>query len=235
MTTYDEDGGYPHPDHVMCHRISLEAFDAAGDPDWHPELGDPWQPLKLYYHMTFSRPRVTALHEGLLAAGLESPFGEWLTRWDTSSDKGQRITTRVECADYFEVRDQALLAHATQVDPDGFWFRVPLEIQRKVWPTEDYQLVRSLVDSAVAENDLGDTRSGSLAGPMGLFIILLMAVATVLLIRNMNARIRRLPDQFPDQTPAGRQQTDGLLADSRAAESHEPQRNTDDQHAQSGT
>ncbi len=154
MTTYDEDGGYPHPDHVMCHRISLEAFDAAGDPDWHPELGDPWQPLKLYYHMTFSRPRVTALHEGLLAAGLESPFGEWLTRWDTSSDKGQRITTRVECADYFEVRDQALLAHATQVDPDGFWFRVPLEIQRKVWPTEDYQLARSLVDSAVPEDDL---------------------------------------------------------------------------------
>jgi len=95
--------------------------------------------------------------------------------------------------------------------------------------------------SVLAENNFGDTRSGSLAGPMGLFIILLMAVATVLLIRNLNARIRRLPDQFPDQTPAGRQQnagrqqTDGLLADSRAAESHEPQRNTDDQQAQSGT
>jgi hypothetical protein len=51
----------------------------------------------------------------------------------------------------------------------------------------------------VAENNFGDTRSGGLAGPMGLFIIVLMAIATVLLIRNMNARIKRLPDRFPDQ------------------------------------
>jgi mycothiol S-conjugate amidase len=154
VTTYDENGGYPHPDHIMCHNVSVAAFDAAGDPEWHPQLGDPWQPLKLYYHMTFSRARVTAMHEGLLAAGLESPYGEWLDRWDTSMDKSERITTRVECADYFEVRDDALRAHATQVDPDGFWFHVPKEIQRKIWPTEDYQLARSLVDSTVPEDDL---------------------------------------------------------------------------------
>ncbi|HEV7708395.1 MAG TPA: mycothiol conjugate amidase Mca, partial [Asanoa sp.] len=54
----------------------------------------------------------------------------------------------------FEVRDDALRAHATQVDPDGFWFRVPLEIQRKVWPTEDFELVKSLVDSPLPESDL---------------------------------------------------------------------------------
>jgi hypothetical protein len=51
----------------------------------------------------------------------------------------------------------------------------------------------------LAENNFGDTRSGSIAGPMGLFIILLMVVATILLIRNMNARLRRLPERFPDQ------------------------------------
>jgi hypothetical protein len=59
---------------------------------------------------------------------------------------------------------------------------------------------RSTVASAVrvlAENNFGDTRSGGLAGPMGLFIILLLAVATVLLIRNMNTRLRRLPERFP--------------------------------------
>lgn len=56
----------------------------------------------------------------------------------------------------------------------------------------------------VAENNFGDTRSGGLAGPMGLFIIGLLAVVTVLLIRNMSARIRRLPDRFPDPAdPAG--------------------------------
>jgi mycothiol S-conjugate amidase len=52
------------------------------------------------------------------------------------------------------VRDDALRAHATQVDPDGRWFHVPMEIQQRVWPTEDYQLVRSLVGAITEEEDL---------------------------------------------------------------------------------
>ena len=55
-----------------------------------------------------------------------------------------------------------------------------------------------MVGFVVAVNNFGDTRSGGLAGPMGLFIIVLMAIAVVLLIRNMNKRVRRLPDSFPD-------------------------------------
>ncbi|MFJ6195251.1 hypothetical protein [Micromonospora sp. NPDC092111] len=51
----------------------------------------------------------------------------------------------------------------------------------------------------LAENNFGDTRTGGLAGPMGLFLIVLLATATVLLIRNMNSRLRRLPDRFPQQ------------------------------------
>ncbi|MEV0727810.1 hypothetical protein [Polymorphospora sp. NPDC050346] len=49
----------------------------------------------------------------------------------------------------------------------------------------------------LAQNNFGNTRSGGLAGPMGLFLIILLAIATVLLIRNMNSRLRRLPEQFP--------------------------------------
>jgi mycothiol S-conjugate amidase len=155
VLTYDEDGGYPHPDHVMCHKISVVAFDAAGDPEQFPEEGEPWQPLKLYYHHTFTKEKFTALHEGMIAAGLESPYAEMIERWeDDERDKGHRITTRVECAAYFQVRDDALRAHATQVDPDGFWFRAPLEVQQRVWPTEDFELVRAVVDTMVPEDDL---------------------------------------------------------------------------------
>jgi mycothiol S-conjugate amidase len=154
ITTYDEDGGYPHPDHVMCHRISVVAFEAAGDPERYPELGEPWQPLKLYYNQGWSKDRMVSIHEAMLADGLESPFGEWLERWEDRQDKGHRITTRVPCGEYFEVRDDALRAHATQVDPDGFWFAVPLEIQLRVWPTEDYELARCMVDSPLPEDDL---------------------------------------------------------------------------------
>jgi mycothiol S-conjugate amidase len=154
MTTYDENGGYPHPDHIMCHRVAVEAFDAAGDPDRYPGCGEPWQPLKLYYNMGFNRTRVTALHQAMLDHGLESPFTEWLERWEDRGDSVDRITTRVPCAEYFERRDQALLAHATQIDPNGFWFAIPLAIQRDVWPTEDYELARCLVDSDIPEDDL---------------------------------------------------------------------------------
>jgi hypothetical protein len=58
------------------------------------------------------------------------------------------------------------------------------------------------MDFVLAVNNFGDTRSGGLAGPMGLFIIVLMAISTVLLIRNMNKRLRRLPDSFPDPAAA---------------------------------
>ncbi|WDZ86909.1 mycothiol conjugate amidase Mca [Micromonospora cathayae] len=156
VTTYDEEGGYPHPDHIMCHKVSVAAFDAAGDPERYPELGEPWQPLKLYYDVGFSRAKIVALHEATVEAGLNSPYGEWLERWEEGGrpDKGPRITTRVECAEYFPVRDDALRAHATQVDPDGFWFHVPMELQQRAWPTEDFQLARSLVDSPLPESDL---------------------------------------------------------------------------------
>ncbi|CAN5301586.1 mycothiol conjugate amidase Mca [soil metagenome] len=157
ITTYDERGGYPHPDHIRCHEVSVEAFDAAGDPDRYPGTGDPWQPLKLYYHMTFTKPRLVALDEVMTGRGLESPFAEWLAGWDDAKDISHRVTTRVPCADFFETRDRALIAHATQVDPTGRWFAVPLELQQATWPTEDYELARSLVDplpAGVIEDDL---------------------------------------------------------------------------------
>jgi len=156
ITTYDEFGGYPHPDHIRCHEISVAAFDAAADPDQFPDAGEPWQALKLYYDVGFSMERTTALHQALLDAGLESPFEEWFERREEWFGKRRppKITTQVPVADWFERRDAALLAHATQVDPDGWFFSVPLDLQRKVWPTEDFELARSLVDSELPEDDL---------------------------------------------------------------------------------
>jgi mycothiol S-conjugate amidase len=154
ITTYDEKGGYPHPDHIRVHEITMPAFDAAGDPDQYPDAGEPWQPLKLYYHMTFTRERIRTMHEVTLAHGLESPWEEWLKNWEGEDEYSSRVTTRVPCGDWFERRDAALLAHATQVDPNGRWFSMPLELQREAWPTEDYQLVRNLVDSELPEDDL---------------------------------------------------------------------------------
>ncbi len=156
MTTYNEYGGYPHPDHIRCHEISVAAFDAAADPDAYPEAGEPWQPLKLYYDVGFSKERMTAIHEGLLARGMESPFDERMREFQERMGKRRipTITTKVNVADWFGRRDEALKAHATQVDPNGWFFAVPQSLQGELWPTEDYELVRSLVDTAVPEDDL---------------------------------------------------------------------------------
>ena len=158
MLTYDENGGYPHPDHVMTHQVSVEAFDAAADPDRYPGAGEPWQPLKIYYFVSFHRARFTALHEEMARRGLESPYAEWFARWDDEDRDATRpeleITTRVPCSDFFAIRDQALIAHATQIDPESSWFACPLEVQRAAWPTEDYHLARSVVDTELPEDDL---------------------------------------------------------------------------------
>ncbi len=152
VTTYDENGGYPHPDHIMCHQVTVEAFHAAGDPERYPDAGEPWQPAKLYYNQTLSRARITTFHDAMTAEGLESPFAEWIARWE---ERGERpITTRVPCADFFEVRDRALIAHATQVDPLGTWFAIPLAMQRELWPTEDFELAHSEVPVDLPEDDL---------------------------------------------------------------------------------
>jgi mycothiol S-conjugate amidase len=154
MTTYDENGGYPHPDHIRCHEVSVAAFEAAGDPDRFPDAGEPWQPLKLYYNLTFHRSRLEKLHSAMLAAKMDSPYADWLVTWEDKPGDAERLTTSVPCSAWFPVRDAALIAHATQVDPTGRWFAVPVDLQQETWPYEDFQLARSLVDTALPEDDL---------------------------------------------------------------------------------
>lgn len=90
ITTYDENGGYPHPDHIMTHKITMVAFDAAGDPDAYPEAGEPWQPLKLYYNHGFPMGRIRALHKYLSENGHDSPYGEWIMRLGEERPHGAR-------------------------------------------------------------------------------------------------------------------------------------------------
>ncbi|HEY2300588.1 MAG TPA: mycothiol conjugate amidase Mca [Acidimicrobiales bacterium] len=151
IVTYpDEQNQYPHPDHLRVHEISLPAFDAAGDPDAYPEAGPPWEPLKLYY-TTWSRQRIVAMHEKFLELGLESPYDEgWFER-----PVRNEATTRIDVSGFTAARDEALLAHATQVDPTSkFWFGLPSEVSQTVWPFEEYVLARSRVEVSQPEDDV---------------------------------------------------------------------------------
>ncbi|WP_370946991.1 mycothiol conjugate amidase Mca [Amycolatopsis sp. cg5] len=153
VVTYDENGGYPHPDHIKTHQVAMEAFDAAGDAKLYPGTGEAWQPQKLYYVCAFSKAYFQALYDAMTAAGLYSPHGEVLGGWDDSM-RSWEITSRVSCAEWFPTRLRALLAHETQVNPDGPERSCPLEIEQRAWPTEDYHLARSLVETTLPEDDL---------------------------------------------------------------------------------
>jgi mycothiol S-conjugate amidase len=170
--------GYPHPDHLQVHAITLPAFDAAGDPDAFPDAGAPWQPSKLYYS-TWSRQRMIALHEKFLELGLESPFDE---KWFQRGENAEPATTVIDVNGYAGVREQALLAHATQIDPTSkFWFGLPPEVSQTVYPYDEYVLARTTVPTDIPEDDLfagipglaalselsGVTINGSAAQPAG--------------------------------------------------------------------
>jgi mycothiol S-conjugate amidase len=154
IVTYGDDRKfYPHPDHIRVHEISVVAFDAAGDPERFPDAGEPWQPAKMYY-TGFSIARVKALHEAYLARGEESPYTSWFERG--FEERADRFTTLVDVSDFLHKRREALLAHRTQVDPNGFWMRLPDDVVRQVFPWEEYVLARTLVDTGVAEGDVED-------------------------------------------------------------------------------
>ncbi len=152
IVTYGDDhSGYPHPDHIRVHDISVAAFEQAGDPQAYPDAGEPFQPLKLYYTL-WSRKRMLDTHAKFLELGLESPFDD---KWFDRPGGDDKITTSVELTGYEDIRREALLAHATQVDPTSrFWFGLPPEVMRTIHPFDDYSLARSLVETAQPESDL---------------------------------------------------------------------------------
>jgi mycothiol S-conjugate amidase len=152
IVTYgDDQEGYPHPDHLRVHDISIHAWNKAGDAGWRPELGDPWTPSKLYYTV-WSRARILAMHEKFVELGIESPFTE---EWFKRPSQDDRITTSVAIDDWYHVRWDALLAHATQVDPESpFWFGLPRDVAQTVHPFDDYILADSRVAAEVPETDL---------------------------------------------------------------------------------
>jgi len=154
VTTYDENGGYPHPDHIQTHVITMAAVTAAADPNLYQEFGPAHQVQKVYYNQQFHKARIVALHNLLLEQGIESPYVEWLDKWEDKPEDAERITTSIECAKYFPIRDSALRAHATQIEPDGRWFLVSTELQQGAWPTEEFQLASSLVPTTLPESDL---------------------------------------------------------------------------------
>ena len=150
ITYSDDQAGYPHPDHLKVHDISVLAFERAADAAWYPDSGTPHQIEKLYYS-AWSRERMLKVHEALLQKHDKSPFDE---RWFERPSQDFRITTRVDVSTFLWARTAALRAHATQVDPNElFWFGLDEAELAAVYPTEDWILARSTTGSESGDED----------------------------------------------------------------------------------
>ncbi|KAB1649681.1 mycothiol conjugate amidase Mca [Pseudoclavibacter endophyticus] len=156
MITYDEQGGYPHPDHIRCHEVSLRAWRESGT-ESSPELGDPWRISKLYYDRTMNPERFESVFESLKRTSPGSHLVERMEEmlgWMRKRPVVTATTTQVDVSDFFDRRDSALRAHASQVAPDGFFLGLPEGLERGAYPFEDYELVDSRVDAPTPETDL---------------------------------------------------------------------------------
>ncbi len=138
VVTYDENGGYGHPDHIQAHRVTMRAVALAADPG-HGS-GEPWQVEKVYWTAV---PR-SVLEEGLRAmaeAGTDF-FGA------TSVDElpfvvpDELVTTQIDGSAHVDAKMEAMRAHATQITVDGPFFALSNNLGNVVWGTEYYRLVR---------------------------------------------------------------------------------------------
>jgi mycothiol S-conjugate amidase len=152
LITYPEDqSAYPHPDHVRVYDISVAAFDAAADPARSPDAGEPWEIAKLY-EVGYARRRAWAVHSWLTARGMESWYAQWFDDEASRAWNDDRLRTRIDIGDHIGTVRAALRAHRTQVAPDSFWFSVPEDEMRALYPWEDYHLARSRVSGTIPED-----------------------------------------------------------------------------------
>ncbi|WP_227497202.1 mycothiol conjugate amidase Mca [Planctomonas psychrotolerans] len=159
LLSYDENGGYPHPDHIRAHQVAMEAWRESANMEKYPDLGEPWTIAKLYYDRIFNADRVSAIYDAFLATNPPQTVLDQLAEMNTwMRDRPADATTRVPAGEYFEHRDRALRAHASQVSPDSSFFFWPNDVQRAAWPFEDYRLVESRVPAGITagtpEDDL---------------------------------------------------------------------------------
>ena len=180
LITYDENGAYGHPDHIKCNVITQAAFEKAGDAQYSPELGEPWQPLKLYY-THWPEENWKQAREMFIERGLKWPWDneeeqasvdpehlsdeealvEHAEKVEEAKEEGKPpeyvpppVTTRVNVRDVFRQKRDATQVHRTQFDPNGLFNTMPEDIAQVAFGEEHYSLIASRVSAPEQEDDL---------------------------------------------------------------------------------
>ena len=141
VITYNENGGYGHPDHIQAHRVAVAAYDAAGDPRRYPDAGPPWTPSKLYY-TAFPKSFLRMGYDALKEMGEEAPFGVTSPDDLPFGDPDETVTTEIDARDHLEAKMAAMRAHASQIEVDGPFFALSNHVGHRAFGMEFYRLIR---------------------------------------------------------------------------------------------
>ncbi|HVT65745.1 MAG TPA: N-acetyl-1-D-myo-inositol-2-amino-2-deoxy-alpha-D-glucopyranoside deacetylase [Mycobacteriales bacterium] len=137
---YDDNGGYGHPDHIQAHRVTVGAFEAAGDPSRYPEAGEAWTPSKLY-ETAVPRSLLEMAYDALKEMGDEAPFGVTSPDELTFGVPDERITTAIDAREYLPAKVDAMRAYPTQIEVDGHFFALSNDVGQGLFGLEHYRLV----------------------------------------------------------------------------------------------
>jgi N-acetyl-1-D-myo-inositol-2-amino-2-deoxy-alpha-D-glucopyranoside deacetylase len=142
LVTYDENGGYGHPDHIQAHRVAMRAVELAADSGHRPDLGPAWDVAKVYW---CCMPR-SVLEQGIdamAALGEASPF-EGLGDIDEVpfAVPDELVDAAVDGRAHAAAKDAAMRSHPTQITVDGPFFALSNNLGLEVMGTEYYRLVR---------------------------------------------------------------------------------------------
>jgi N-acetyl-1-D-myo-inositol-2-amino-2-deoxy-alpha-D-glucopyranoside deacetylase len=142
LVTYDENGGYGHPDHIQAHRVAMAAVERAADPGHRPDLGAAWDVAKVYW-CCMPRSVLQQGVEAMAALGEASPF-EGLGDLDDLpfAVDDDVVTAAVDGRSHAGSKDAAMRAHATQITVDGPFFALSNNLGLEVLGIEYYRLVR---------------------------------------------------------------------------------------------
>ncbi|MFN8525439.1 MAG: PIG-L family deacetylase [Chloroflexota bacterium] len=136
VVTENEHGGYGHPDHIMCHRITVRAWEMVGDLG-APIDGDPWRPDRLFSLQSVVEGWDTIL-DMMRAEGLDTTELEKMMerrRQNVPATNWDHVHAAVDVADYAHVQREALLRHRTQIPPNSFFMGLPPHIRKRAFAT----------------------------------------------------------------------------------------------------
>lgn len=156
LISYNEFGGYGHPDHIACHKGTVAAFDAAGDASRYSEAGEAWTPSKLYYTCS-PRTAMRAAWERMKELGMQTPLDNPNFDLNRYTVPDQEATTKIDISDYLQHKASAMYVHRSQIALDRFMLGIPVDFRKEFFSYEYFTLVKSrLATSTTAEGQVED-------------------------------------------------------------------------------